>query len=80
MNNQICQKWFAKLCPGDFSLNNTFQSIRLVVIDNDHMKTWLENNHNYIAAIICKISKSNAENQLHQLGYVNHFDVWHPCK
>ena len=27
-------------------------------------------------ASILKISKSSAENHLHQLGYVHHFDVW----
>ena len=29
-------------------------------------------------ADILKIYKSSAENHLHQLGYVNHFDVWVP--
>ena len=31
-------------------------------------------------ADILKISKSSAENHLHQLGYVNRFDVWVPHK
>ena len=31
-------------------------------------------------ADVLKISKSSTENQLHQLGYVNHFDVWVPHK
>ena len=31
-------------------------------------------------ADILKISKSGVENNLHQLGYVNHFDVWVPHK
>ena len=31
-------------------------------------------------ADILKIPKSSAENYLHQLGYVNHFDVWVPYK
>ena len=29
---------------------------------------------------ILKISKSSVENHLHQLGYVNHFDVYIPYK
>ncbi|KAM7237442.1 hypothetical protein CapIbe_011686, partial [Capra ibex] len=29
---------------------------------------------------ILKISRSSVENHLHQLGYVNHFDVWVPHK
>ena len=29
---------------------------------------------------ILKISRSSVENPLHQLGYVNHFDVWVPHK
>ena len=31
-------------------------------------------------ANILKISKSSIENHLHQLGYVNHSDVWVPRK
>ena len=31
-------------------------------------------------ADILKISKSSIENHLHQLGYVNRFDVWVPHK
>ena len=31
-------------------------------------------------ADILKILKSSTENHLHQLGYVNHFDVWVPHK
>ena len=29
---------------------------------------------------ILRISKSDIENHLYQLGYVNHFDVWAPHK
>ena len=31
-------------------------------------------------ADILKISKSSTENHLHQLGYVNRFDIWVPHK
>ena len=43
----------------------------------------MKNNQRYTAweiADILRISKSSIENHLHQLGYVNHFDVWVPHK
>ena len=56
---------------------------RPVEVDSNQIKALLDNNQHYTmreTADILKISKSSAENHLHQLGYVNRFDVWVPHK
>ena len=56
---------------------------RPVEVDSNQIETFTENNQRYITweiADILKISKSIVENHLHQLGYINHFDVWVPHK
>ena len=83
MTDQTCQKWFVKFRVGDFSLDNAPQSGRPVEVDSDQIETLIENNQCYTMqeiADILKISKSSAENHLHQLGYVNRFDAWVPHK
>ena len=78
-----CQKWFAKLCAGDFSLDNAPWLGRAVEVDSDQIKTLIENDQHYTTweiADILKISKWRTENHLHQLGYVHRFDVWVPHK
>ena len=56
---------------------------RPVEVVSDQIEALIENNQRYttweIAGIV-KISKSSIENHLHQLGYVNRFDVWVPHK
>ena len=77
----MCQKWFAKFPAGDFSLDNVPRSGRPAEVDSDQIETIIENNQCYTTrqiANILKISKSSVEHHLHQLGYVNHFDVWVP--
>ena len=72
-----------KFRAGDFSLDNAPWSGRPVEVDSDQIETLIENNQHYImreVADILKISKSSVENHLHQLGYMNHFDVWVPYK
>ena len=52
-------------------------------VDSDQIETLIENNQLYTTreiADILKISKSSTENHLHQLGCVNRFGVWVPCK
>ena len=81
--DQMCQNWFANFHAGDFSLDYAPQSGRPVEVDRDQIKTLTENNQCYTTreiADILKISKSSVENCLHQLGYVNCFDVWVPHK
>ena len=73
VTDQTCQKWFGKFHAGDFSLDDAPQSVRPVEVDSDQIETLIENNQHYTTreiADILKISKSSAENHLHQLGYV----------
>ena len=68
-----------KFRAGDFSLDDAPWSGRQVEVDSDQIETIIENNQRYTTreiADILKISKSSIENHLHQLGYVNRFDVW----
>ena len=74
----MCQKWFAKFRAGDFSLDDAPQSGRPVEVDSDLIETRIENNQRYTMweiADILQISRSSTENHLHQLDYVNRFDV-----
>ena len=83
LTDRTCQKWFAKFCAGDFLLDDAPGLGRPVKVDSDQIKTIIENNQCYTTREIAdrlKISKSSVENHLHQLGYVNHFDVWVPHK
>ena len=83
VTDQTCQTWFAKFHAGDFSLDAAPRSGRPVEVDSDQIETLTENSQRYTTreiADILEISKSSIENHLHQLGYVNHFDVWVPRK
>ena len=77
------QKWFATFHAGDFSLDDAPWLGRPVEGDSDQIETLIENNQHYTMweiANILKISKSSNESHLHQLGYVNCFNVWVPHK
>ena len=83
VTDQTCQKWFAKFRAGDFSLDDTLWLGRPVQVDSNQIETLIENDQRYTTreiADILSISKSSVENHLHQLGYVNCFDVWFPHK
>ena len=83
VTDQTCQKWFAKFHAGDFSLDDVPQLGRPIEIDNNQIEILIENNQCYTMqeiTNILKIYKSSVENYLHQLDYVNCFDVWVPCK
>uniref|UniRef100_A0AC11CZU8 Uncharacterized protein n=5 Tax=Ovis aries TaxID=9940 RepID=A0AC11CZU8_SHEEP len=83
VTERTCQKWFAKFRAGDFSLYDAPRSGRPVEVDSNQIETLIESNQHYTTreiADILKISKSSVENHLHQLGYVNRFDVWVPLK
>ena len=81
-----CQKWSAKLCAGDFSLNDVPWLGRPVEVDSNQTETLIENNQHYPITLmqeiadILKISKSSIEIHLHQLSYIHSFDVWVPYK
>ena len=79
MTDQTCQKWFVKFGAGDFLLDSAPRSGRPVEVDSDQIETLIENSQRYTTrkiADILNISKSSAENHLHQLDYVNRLDVW----
>ena len=83
VTDRTCQKWFAKFRAGDFSLDDAPRSGRPVEVDSNQIKTLIENDQCYTTweiADILKISKSSIENHLHQLGYLNRFEVWVPHK
>ena len=73
-----------KFRAGDFLLEiDAPRSGRPIEVDNDQTETLIENDQCYTTweiADILNISKSRAENHLHQLGYVYCFDVWVPHK
>ena len=61
VTNQTHQKWFAKFCARDFTLDDAPQSCRPVEIDSDQIETLIEKNQCYTTqkiADILKISKS----------------------
>ena len=67
----------------DFLLDDAPRSGRPIEVNSDQIETLIENNQCYTTrdrADILRISKSIAENHLHQLGYVHCFDVWVPYK
>ena len=83
VTDRTCQKWFAKFGAGDFSLDNAPRLGRPVEVDSDQIEILIETSEHYTTqkiANILKIPKSSNENHLHQLGYVNRFDVWVPHK
>ena len=82
MAERVWQKWSAKFCAGDLSLDDAPWSGRSVEVDSDQIETLLEKNQRNMTqerADILKISRSSFESHLHQLGYVNDYDVWAPC-
>ena len=57
----MCQKWFEKLCTGDFLLDDAPWSGRPVGVDSDQIETLIESSQHYTTweiADILKISKS----------------------
>ena len=82
VSDRTCQKWFMKFYTGDFLLGDAPQVGSPIEVDSDQIET-TENNQRYTMqeiAYILKISKSSVKNHLHQLGYVNRFDIWFPHK
>ena len=43
----MCQKWSAKFCAGDFSLDDAPELGRPVEVDRDQIETLIENNQCY---------------------------------
>ena len=45
VTDRTCQKWFAKFCAGDLSLEDAPQSGRPVEVDSNQIQTLIENQH-----------------------------------
>ena len=78
MSKVVC-----KVSCWSFLTGQCSRTVRPVKVDSDQIETLIENNQRYTTweiADILIISKSSIENHLHQLGYVNRFDVWVPHK
>ena len=75
-----CQKGFVKFRTRAFLLEDAPQvdQLKLIAMQLKHQEQQCYMMQEI--ADVLKISKSSTENQLHQLGYVNHFDVWVPHK
>ena len=83
VTHQTWQKWFVKFHTGDFWLDDVPLSSRSVVDDSNQIQILIENNQHYTTEEtpdVLKLFKSGIENNLHQLSYGNHFDVWVPHK
>ena len=68
-----------KFHTGDFWLDDVPLSSRSVVDDSNQIQILIENNQHYTTEEtpdVLKLFKSGIENNLHQLSYGNHFDVW----
>ena len=79
----MCQKWFVKFCAGDFSLNDAPWLDRPVEVDNDQIKTLVENNQHYSMQEIADISKISISMKLlvkirngSFILWKNHMDLW----
>lgn len=74
-------KCFAKFYVGDTILIDGEHSARSIITDDEQIKTLIENNPRYTTreiAEILKIALPTVLKYLHQLNYVNHYDVWVP--
>ena len=62
----------------DFSLGDAPWSGRPAEVDNDQIETVIENKQCFtVWETADRLKRSNqALNHVHQLGYVDHFDVW----
>ena len=69
VTDQKCEKWFAKFCVGDFSLDDAPWSCRPGGVDSNQIETLIENNQcstMWEIANMLKISKSSIEKHLRE--------------
>ena len=57
VTDRTCQKWFAKVCAGDFSLDDAPRSGRPAEVDSDPIETLIENNQRSITLELADILK-----------------------
>ena len=57
MTDRTCQKWFAKFCVGDFSLDDVPRSGRSIEVGSDQIEILVEINQHYTMLEIANILK-----------------------
>jgi histone-lysine N-methyltransferase SETMAR len=78
VNERTCRKWFARFRAGNFYLDDAPRSGRQAEVDDDQIKTLIENNPRNttrVIAEILKISQTAFVEQLQELGYESRLDV-----
>ena len=83
LTERQCQSWFAYFRSGDFVLKVAPRSGHPTEVDDEKIKTLIENNRSSTTGEIAEelnISHTCVERHLKQLGYVNNFDIWVPHK
>ena len=83
MTDRACRKWFVEFHAGDFSLNDALRLHRPAEVGSDQIEILLDSDQCSTTrkrADVLKTPKSSVESHVHQLGYVNHCNVWVPHK
>ena len=84
LTDRLCQNWFARFRFGDFDLKDALRPGRLTEVDDDKIKSMIENNRRstirQIAEEKLNISHTCVERHLTRQGYVNKLDISVPHK
>ncbi|GFV96154.1 histone-lysine N-methyltransferase SETMAR [Trichonephila clavipes] len=81
VNIRTCQRWFSKFRAGDLSLLESDRSRRPSKMDNDVLRSMLENNPHLTSREIAKefgIHHTTVEDYIKSLGFVLKRSVWVP--
>ncbi|GFV27525.1 histone-lysine N-methyltransferase SETMAR [Trichonephila clavipes] len=76
---RTCQRWFSKFRPGDLSLQESDRSGRPSKIDNDVLRSMLENNP-YLITEEFGIQHTTVGDHIKSIGFVLKRSVWVPCE
>jgi len=74
VSEHVCQNWFAKFRADDTTCEDRKRSSRPLVVDDDQIKSLIENNPHYTTreiAEIIDVSQKTVVNHLHILGYIS---------
>lgn len=81
VSERVCQNWFAKFRSGDTSCEDLERSGRPSIVDEDQLKTLVENNQHLTTREMAErisVSQKTVVNNLRRLGYVCRYDIWVP--
>ena len=79
LTDRQCQNWFSPFHSRDFDLKDASRSGRPNEVDDDKMKTMIENNRRSTTREIAEklnIIHTCVERHLKHLDYVNKLDIW----